>query len=106
MARGYPAPKDNPNGGRAPGVNDDISARYEVTSRWVWGTKVYTCTDNTRGAAVWIEGASGGSIPAPGCIWPILTADASLTLIWGLLTFDSTGNIVVDSSGYPVLGAC
>lgn len=65
MARGYPAPKDNPNGGRAPGVNDDISAGYEITSVWVYGTTTYTCVDNTRGAAVWTSGTGGVGPPGP-----------------------------------------
>lgn len=92
-----------------PGVTDDDTAGFCVGSEWANKTsnKVWFCTDNTSGAAVWVEaGGSGPVIPTPGCIWPVLVADAGGNLVWGLLTFDSSGNIVVDGAGYPVLGAC
>jgi hypothetical protein len=39
----------------APTVNDDIDLRYEIGSHWIDTVtdRIYICTDNTDGAAVW-----------------------------------------------------
>lgn len=46
----------------APGISDDTSAGYVIGSLWVDTTndKVYMCTDNTVGAAVWKELSPAG----------------------------------------------
>jgi hypothetical protein len=43
----------------APTVSDDINAGYGINSRWLWGTNLWVCTDNTSGAAVWTRIVTG-----------------------------------------------
>ena len=49
--------KNNFSASSAPGVNDDDSAGYSVSSRWVdlSADKEYVCLDASTGAAVWLE---------------------------------------------------
>ena len=53
-----------------PGVNDDITQGYKIGSRWcnISSVTLFTCTDNTAGAATWNsiaigEGSSSLSTP-------------------------------------------
>lgn len=67
-----------------PGVNDDISGGYEPGSTWINLTadRVWTCTDNTNGAAVWVVSSSDetspGQITAPAASTPTGTGGAAL----------------------------
>lgn len=59
-----------------PGVGDDISAGYEPGSQWIntAADRVWTCTNNTAGAAVWVVSSSDettpGQIEAPDAATP------------------------------------
>lgn len=49
-----------------PDADNDISEGYEIGDViHVEGGAIYDCTDNTEGAAVWVERGSGGSLPNP-----------------------------------------
>jgi hypothetical protein len=47
----------------APTTSDDNSKGYSVGSMWIntTGSTIYTCTNNSTGAAVWSQGGGGGS---------------------------------------------
>ena len=50
---GSPAIRIQPQGVAAPTVNDDGNLGYGVNSTWVYDGRLWICTDNTPGAAVW-----------------------------------------------------
>ena len=54
--------KNNWGASIAPTVNDDIDLGYSVGSRWlnISTDNEWVCTDNTDGAAVWVETSGGG----------------------------------------------
>lgn len=53
--------KNNFNAIIDPIVTDDVNSNYEVLSRWANTVtdKIFTCIDNSAGAAIWIEGGAG-----------------------------------------------
>lgn len=50
-----PAIYDNLYAASAPTVSDDSTKGYSTSSTWIWGTRVYVCSDPAPGAAVWTE---------------------------------------------------
>ena len=50
---GAPPIRIQPQGVAAPTVNDDLNRGYGVNSTWVYDGRLWICTDNTSGAAVW-----------------------------------------------------
>jgi hypothetical protein len=44
------------NFSNAPTIDDDDTKGYQVGSRWTWDNgRIYVCSDNTTGAAVWTQ---------------------------------------------------
>ena len=57
--------KHNWTASTVPGTGDDSDDGYAVGSTW-WdqtGKKIYSCTDASVGAAVWVDMTTGGEIP-------------------------------------------
>lgn len=52
---GAPPIRIQPQGVAAPTVNDDGTRGYGVNSTWVYDGRLWICTDQTSGAAVWRE---------------------------------------------------
>lgn len=83
----------------APGVNDDTTAGFEEGSLWVDVTAdaVYTCADNSSGAAVWVEQGGSGSVTAP---LDLEIADAATdTVVYPLALSHTTSSTAADDFG-------
>ncbi len=46
---------NNPDGTGPPTVNDDITLGYSKGSFWAYDSRGWFCTNNSEGAAVWLE---------------------------------------------------
>ena len=84
-------------GTTAPTVNEDSGDGYSIGSRWIDTTndRVYTCTDATVGAAVWIQGFSvaGGAATISG-------GTETTTGGYKYCAFTSNGTLTVSSGGF------
>lgn len=109
----FDVPQNKLDATAAPAVTDDDAAGYVGGSLWVDRTndKVYVCTDNATGAAVWgqVAGAgagSGGTVTSVGLALPaIFTVSGSPVTTSGTLTgalATQTANLVFAG---PVSGA-
>lgn len=50
----------------APTVNDDSTKGYSPGSTWIYNGTIYTMTDATAGAAVWVQGAQAEGLGQQG----------------------------------------
>jgi len=88
-AGAYAVIKDNLAGAVAPAVSDDADDGYGVGSLWFDTTahRLYTCTDATAGAAVWIGMVAKNNVAA---VAPTVNDDVDLGYSVGSMWFDTT----------------
>lgn len=72
-------------GAAIPTINDDDTLGYLETDLWFFDTSLYLCTDNTTGAAVWIQIAGGSKFDDI-----VVAVDSSIVV-------SNSGNVVVRS---------